>query len=63
VLIDCPPNFNIVTKTAIAASEHLLVPTKPDYLSTLGIEQLASMLRRWRKLTTNIFETKAQIGP
>jgi len=40
VLIDCPPNFNIVTKTAIAASDYLLVPTKPDYLSTLGIEQL-----------------------
>lgn len=40
ILIDCPPNFNIVTKTAIAASDHLLVPTKPDYLSTLGIEQL-----------------------
>ena len=41
VLIDCPPNFNIVTKTAIVASDYLLVPTKPDYLSTLGIEQLA----------------------
>ena len=40
VLIDCPPNFNIVTRTAIAASDYLLVPTKPDYLSTLGIEQL-----------------------
>ena len=40
VLIDCPPNFNIVTKTAIAASDYLLAPTKPDYLSTLGIEQL-----------------------
>lgn len=40
VLIDCPPNFNIVTKTAIAASDWLLAPTKPDYLSTLGIEQL-----------------------
>lgn len=40
ILIDCPPNFNIVTKTAIVASEYLLVPTKPDYLSTLGIEQL-----------------------
>ncbi|MCY2963420.1 MAG: AAA family ATPase [Planctomycetota bacterium] len=40
VLIDCPPNFNVVTKTAIAASDFLLVPTKPDYLSTLGIEQL-----------------------
>jgi len=40
VFIDCPPNFNIVTKTAITASDFLLVPTKPDYLSTLGIEQL-----------------------
>lgn len=40
IMIDCPPNFNIVTKTAIAASDYLLIPTKPDYLSTLGIEQL-----------------------
>lgn len=40
ILIDCPPNFNIVTKTAVTASDFLLVPTKPDYLSTLGIEQL-----------------------
>lgn len=40
VIIDCPPNFNIVTKTAIAASDYLLLPTKPDYLSTLGIDQL-----------------------
>ncbi|WP_394648771.1 ParA family protein [uncultured Sphingomonas sp.] len=40
VLIDCPPNFNIVTKTAIIASEYLLVPARPDYLSTLGIDYL-----------------------
>jgi chromosome partitioning protein len=40
VIIDCPPNFNIVTKTAIVASDYLLLPTKPDYLSTLGIDQL-----------------------
>ena len=40
VMIDCPPNFNIVTKNAIVASEHLLVPAKPDYLSTLGIDYL-----------------------
>ena len=36
----CPPNFNIVTKTAIIASDFLLVPARPDYLSTLGIEYL-----------------------
>lgn len=40
VLIDCPPNFNIVTKNALVASDYYIVPAKPDYLSTLGIEQL-----------------------
>ena len=40
VLVDCPPNFNIVTKTAIVASDYVLVPAKPDYLSTLGIDYL-----------------------
>lgn len=40
LLIDCPPNFNIVTKTAIVASGYILVPARPDYLSTLGIDYL-----------------------
>ncbi len=40
VLIDCPPNFNIVTKNVIVASEHILIPAKPDYVSTLGIDCL-----------------------
>ncbi len=40
VLIDCPPNFNIVTQNAIVASDYLLIPAKPDYLSTLGMDQL-----------------------
>lgn len=48
VLIDCPPNFNIVTKTAIVASDYLLAPTKPDYLSTLGLEQLAKHVEELR---------------
>ena len=44
VLIDCPPNFNVVTKTAIVASDYLLIPAKPDYLSTLGIDYLKRSL-------------------
>lgn len=40
VLIDCPPNFNVITKNAIVSSELILIPAKPDYLSTLGIEYL-----------------------
>lgn len=45
VLIDCPPNFNIVTKTAIIASDFILVPTRPDELSTLGIDYLMRSIR------------------
>ncbi|MFB6956623.1 ParA family protein [Streptomyces sp. NPDC056309] len=44
ILIDCPPNFNVVTKTAIAASSHVLIPAKADYLSTLGIDYLIRSL-------------------
>lgn len=44
VLIDCPPNFNITTKNAIVASNSILIPAKPDYLSTLGIDYLVRSL-------------------
>lgn len=53
VLIDCPPNFNVVTRTAIAASDFILVPTKADYLSTIGFENL---LRSVRKFETEFNE-------
>ncbi len=46
VLIDCPPNFNIVTKNAIVASQYVLIPAKPDYLSTLGITYLKRNLNK-----------------
>ena len=44
ILIDCAPNFNMVTRTAIVASDHLLIPAKADYLSTLGIDYLRRKL-------------------
>ena len=40
VLIDCPPNFNVVTKMAIIACDYILVPARPDFLSTIGIDYL-----------------------
>lgn len=40
VLIDCAPNFGLVARNAVAASDLLLIPTKPDYLSTNGIDSL-----------------------
>ncbi|MCR5621499.1 MAG: AAA family ATPase [Treponema sp.] len=49
ILIDCPPNFNIVTKNAIIASDSILIPTKPDYLSTLGIDYLKTSVEQLLK--------------
>ncbi|RKR87568.1 chromosome partitioning protein [Micromonospora pisi] len=40
VLLDCAPNFTMVTRTGIVASDHILIPAKADYLSTLGIDYL-----------------------
>lgn len=45
VLMDCPPNFNIVTQNAIIASDLYLIPTKPDYLSTSGIDHLLGQVK------------------
>lgn len=53
VLIDCPPNFNIVTKTAIIASHYLLIPVKPDYLSAVGID---SLIASYKNLLTDYNE-------
>ncbi|WP_353932235.1 AAA family ATPase [Okeanomitos corallinicola TIOX110] len=47
VLIDCPPNFNIVTKTSIAASNYILIPSRPDHLSTLGISYLKKSVKEF----------------
>ncbi len=44
VLIDCAPNFGMVTRAAIVASDQVLVPARPDYLSTLGIDYLRGRL-------------------
>lgn len=37
VLIDCPPNVNLVTQSAFFASDYYVVPAIPDFLSTVGI--------------------------
>jgi chromosome partitioning protein len=36
----------MVTRTAIVASDHIIVPAKADYLSTLGISYLQARLTR-----------------
>jgi chromosome partitioning protein len=57
ILVDCSPNFNMVTRTAIVASDHILIPAKADYLSTLGIDYLR------RKLSELVRDYNGVAGP
>ena len=56
VLLDCAPNFTMVTRTGIVASDYLLIPAKPDYLSTLGIaylrRKLSELVRDYNKVVS-----------
>lgn len=45
VLIDCPPNLNIVTQNAIIASDGILVPTLADSLSVMGMNTLMGAVK------------------
>ncbi len=40
IFIDCQPSFDLITQSAIIASDYYFIPTKFDYLSTLGIDSL-----------------------
>lgn len=44
VLIDCPPNFILTTKMAVVGSDLLVIPARPDFLSTEGIQDLGHAL-------------------
>ena len=45
VIIDCPPNFNIITRNAIVTSDYYLVPVKLDYLSKIGLSELKKHIK------------------
>ena len=49
IMIDCPPNLNLVTLNAVFASDFYLVPTIPDQLSTLGLPLLIRRLQTVKK--------------
>lgn len=62
IFIDCPPNFNIVTKNAIVASDFILIPAKPDYLSTMGIDYLKKSLDKLVKEYNEYCEVDEENG-
>lgn len=54
IIIDCPPNLNLITLNAIFASDYFLIPTVPDLLSTLGLPLLIRRLQTVKKRRNEI---------
>jgi chromosome partitioning protein len=63
VLLDCAPNFTMVTRTGIVASDHILIPAKADYLSTLGIDYLRKKVSELVRDFNRVANGTAQISP
>lgn len=50
IIIDCAPGYNLLTRSAIAASDFYLLPARPEPLSLVGIQLLE---RRVKKLKSS----------
>jgi chromosome partitioning protein len=46
VIIDAPPNLGIISRNGLHISDYYIIPVIPDYLSTYGIDQLTTELKR-----------------
>jgi chromosome partitioning protein len=49
VLLDCPPNVNLVTQNAFFASDYYVVPAIPDFLSTVGISLITKYMDQFNQ--------------
>jgi chromosome partitioning protein len=56
VIIDCPPNLNLVTQNGIVASDSIIIILKPEFLSTIGIALIV------RVITKIIREINEELG-
>lgn len=56
VLLDCPPNVNLVTQNAFYASDYFVVPAIPDFLSTTGISLIRGYMDKFNEDFRNMHQ-------
>lgn len=49
IFIDCPPTESVLTTAAYLCSDYLLVPVKPEFLSSIGLPLLVSSMRLFKE--------------
>lgn len=49
ILLDCAPTESFLTMAAYLASDYILVPVKPEYLSSIGLPLLVNSMEEFKK--------------
>jgi cellulose biosynthesis protein BcsQ len=49
VIMDCAPGYNLLTRSAIAASDFYLLPARPEPLSLVGIQLLERRIKKLKE--------------
>ncbi len=58
ILIDTPPSIEFFTLNALTASDHVIIPTQCDYLSTHGVDQILGIIDLIRRKTNPEIEAR-----
>lgn len=49
ILLDCAPGYNLITRSALLASNFYLIPAKPEPLSLIGIQLLERRINKLKE--------------
>lgn len=49
IFIDCPPTQSIYTSSALTVSDYYILPVKPDFLSSIGIDIMKNIIKNHNK--------------
>jgi len=53
IILDCAPSYNLLTRSALLASDFYLLPCRPEPLSIVGTQLLERRINQLRKLYNN----------
>lgn len=49
IVVDVGPNLGAINRSALVATDHVIIPLAPDLFSVQGLQNLGPTLRRWRE--------------